>query len=212
MDDDPNKKSVVIVFPGLLGGSNSNYSLKLSSKLEKAGHIVGVYNNEGIDGTPLLNDRLIDFTCLESTARALRYVKERFPKKNLYCVCFSFGCTRLMKVLSEMKDANEVVQGFIAVSNPFNLNKSGHAVSTLKKNALYSWSYTGNMKNYLRSHLPSVTKRSKEANIDLGTPFLLFPIAQIFFTVFAFIAFIFFCFPTYLFYQLLPANLFLLVS
>lgn len=158
----------MIIFPGLCGGSDGNYTISLASQLEAAGFHVGVYNNEGITDTPLLNDQILDFSTTDSVARALRYVKGKFPNKNLFCVAISFGASRTMKTLSEMEDYKEIVQGFVSLSNPFNLEKSGHAVSYKKKNSFYSWVYTENMKIYFRNLLSIVEDRIKEAEIDIG--------------------------------------------
>mmetsp|Transcript_33693 Transcript_33693/g.41536 ORF Transcript_33693/g.41536 Transcript_33693/m.41536 type:complete len:168 (-) Transcript_33693:700-1203(-) len=71
------KKRIVLVFPGLSGGSDRGYVKALVKTLLSDGFEVAVFHNRGVCNTPYTSLEFADLTRTEEVERALAFVKEK---------------------------------------------------------------------------------------------------------------------------------------
>lgn len=163
-----NNGGVVLIFPGMAGGSNCNYITHLATDLMKAGFHVGIYNNEGINETPILNQQIASFSSTSSLTQAIHFSHSKFPDKNMFIVGVSMGASRATRCLAKMKDSETYIKGFISVSNPFDLGATAHTLSQRRKNYLYNYFFMRSYLKYFKQHCHLLESKTKEKGIDLS--------------------------------------------
>lgn len=133
------------------------------------GFHVGIFNNEGINNTPILNHQIAHFKSTSSLTQALIFTHNKFPSLSLYIAGVSMGASRATKCLSKIPNASSFVKGFISVSNPFNLEETANTLSHDSKNYLYNYFFMRSYLNYFKKHCGHLEQESTKKAIDLST-------------------------------------------
>jgi len=113
-------KKILVIAPGLTGGSESIYVRNITMIAVEQGYSVVVVHGRGLNGTPLTTPLP---NCLGNTkdfAQAVEHIKNSCPDAHIVGVGFSMGANLLLKYLGETGE-NCPLKAGAAVSTPFDI-------------------------------------------------------------------------------------------
>ncbi|KAF8308868.1 alpha/beta-hydrolase [Clavulina sp. PMI_390] len=119
---------IVIVLPGLTGGSQASYVRMLVAQTGKSRAEGGlglrsvVLNSRGCGNVPLRTPQ-ISAGSPNDLKSALIFLREKYPAAPIYGVGFSLGATVLSKYLGQEGDASEI-QAAVVVACPWDLQRN----------------------------------------------------------------------------------------
>lgn len=119
-EDSLNPTPVAIIFPGLVGDSQSEYLRYIVPAIHKMGYRVASFNNRGRGGVELKTPRLYCASNFEDVELVIEYIRENNPKSRIVASGFSMGGMVLTRYLAE-RGARAKVDAAMLVSANYDL-------------------------------------------------------------------------------------------
>ncbi|CAN6578804.1 unnamed protein product [Malus baccata var. baccata] len=116
----PLDSPLVILLPGLTGGSDDSYVRHMLLRAKSKGWRVVVFNSRGCGGSPVTTPQFYSASFLGDMCEVVAHVGTRYPKANLYAVGWSLGANILVRYLGQESNACRL-SGAVSLCNPFNL-------------------------------------------------------------------------------------------
>ncbi|XVE50633.1 hypothetical protein DITRI_Ditri01bG0179200 [Diplodiscus trichospermus] len=116
----PADSPILILLPGLTGGSQDSYVKHMLVKARSKGWRVVVFNSRGCADSPVTSPQLQSASFTADTCHVVDHVSSRYPKANIYAAGWSLGGNILVNYLG--KEYNHcILSGAVSLCNPFNL-------------------------------------------------------------------------------------------
>lgn len=116
----PSLSPVLILLPGLTGGSEDTYVRHMLIRARKLGWRVVVFNSRGCANSPVTTPQFYSASFTGDLREVVSHVSGRYPKANLYAAGWSLGANILTRYLGE-ESSNCSLAGAVSLCNPFNL-------------------------------------------------------------------------------------------
>ncbi|XP_010919344.2 embryogenesis-associated protein EMB8 [Elaeis guineensis] len=116
----PFDSSVLILLPGLTGGSDDTYVRHMLVRARNRGWRVVVFNSRGCADSPVTTPQFYSASFTEDLCQVVDHVSTRYPKSNIYAVGWSLGANILVRYLGQ-ESRNCPLSGAVSLCNPFNL-------------------------------------------------------------------------------------------
>ncbi|XP_046959651.1 phospholipase ABHD3 [Vanessa cardui] len=151
--EDGSPRPVMLVLPGLTGGSQADYVRCLVAAARQLGAHCVVFNNRGLGGLPLTTPRLYCAVSHADLAEVVEAVSARGSP--LLAVGVSLGGLILGHYLTEHAErAAVVLRAAFVVSSPLDVIKGAECIERPPLNTLLSWHMARNLRNTVRAHAP----------------------------------------------------------
>ncbi|KMZ60404.1 Abhydrolase domain-containing protein [Zostera marina] len=111
---------ILILLPGLTGGSHDSYVRHMAFKARRDGFRVVVFNSRGCAGSPVITPQFYSASYTEDLRQVVSCVRERYSKSKIYGIGWSLGANILVRYLGEESEACPL-SGAVSLCNPFNL-------------------------------------------------------------------------------------------
>lgn len=112
-----NTKPIALMFPGLIGDSQSEYLRGIIPIVYKLGYRVVAFNNRGRGGMKLKTPRLYCATNYEDYELAIDHIKNKNPKSTIVATGFSMGAMVLCRYLADRGHKSKVDTAMLVSSN-----------------------------------------------------------------------------------------------
>ncbi|XP_031095989.1 embryogenesis-associated protein EMB8 [Ipomoea triloba] len=116
----PPDSPVLILLPGLTGGSQDTYVRHMLVRARNKGWRVVVFNSRGCGNSPVTTSQFYSASFLGDIYEVVAHVGSRYPKANLYAVGWSLGANILVRYLGQESHSCPL-SGAVSLCNPFNL-------------------------------------------------------------------------------------------
>jgi hypothetical protein len=120
MQELPKDASVVILLPGLTGGSDDTYVRYAAQYAESHGVRVVVFNSRGCGDTTLTTPQFYSSLFIGDLECVVAHVKELYPQSFLFATGWSLGANILVNYLGIVGEKTPLAAAS-ALCNPFNL-------------------------------------------------------------------------------------------
>ncbi|XP_074588564.1 embryogenesis-associated protein EMB8-like [Curcuma longa] len=111
---------VLILLPGLTGGSDDPYVRHILIRARKKGWRVVVFNSRGCANSPVTTPQFYSASFTEDLHQVVTHVSTCYPKSKLYSIGWSLGANILVRYLGQ-ESQNCLLSGAVSLCNPFNL-------------------------------------------------------------------------------------------
>lgn len=108
---------IALMFPGLIGDSQSDYLRYIVPALKRLGYRVVSFNNRGRGGMELKTPRLYSAANFDDVELAIDTVREKNPKSRIVASGFSMGGMVLTRYLAERGDQAKVDAAMLVSAN-----------------------------------------------------------------------------------------------
>ncbi|KAK8964188.1 Embryogenesis-associated protein EMB8 [Platanthera guangdongensis] len=116
----PPDSPVLILLPGLTGGSQDTYVRHMLARARKKGWRVVVFNSRGCAHSPVTTPQFYSASFTEDLGEVVKYVSACYPMCKMYAVGWSLGANILVRYLGQ--ESHECpLSGAVSLCNPFNL-------------------------------------------------------------------------------------------
>ncbi|KAG7956154.1 hypothetical protein I3843_11G110800 [Carya illinoinensis] len=115
----PRDSPILILLPGLAGGSGDAYVRHMLVRARSKGWRVVVFNSRGCANSPVTTPQFYSSSFLGDMREVVEHVATRFPKANLYAVGWSLGANILVRYLGQESHTCPL-SGAVSLCNPFN--------------------------------------------------------------------------------------------
>ncbi|XVF03870.1 hypothetical protein REPUB_Repub05bG0030200 [Reevesia pubescens] len=162
----PADSPILILLPGLTGGSQDSYVKHMLVKARSKGWRVVVFNSRGCGDSPVTTPQLQTASFTADTCHVVDHVSSRYPKANIYAVGWSLGGNILVNYLGREYN-NCPLSGAASLCNPFNLVI---ADENLRKgfNNIYDRALRGGLCKTFSKHASLFEDVHDEYNIQVG--------------------------------------------
>eukprot|EP00262_Sarcandra_glabra_P002106 TRINITY_DN12365_c0_g1_i1.p1 TRINITY_DN12365_c0_g1~~TRINITY_DN12365_c0_g1_i1.p1 ORF type:complete len:375 (-),score=31.63 TRINITY_DN12365_c0_g1_i1:252-1376(-) len=116
----PVESPVLILLPGLTGGSGDTYVRHMLVRARSNGWRVVVFNSRGCADSPVTTPQFYSASFIEDLCQVVNHVRNRYPKSNLYAIGWSLGANILVRYLGQESHCCPL-SGAVSLCNPFNL-------------------------------------------------------------------------------------------
>ncbi|GMP68425.1 hypothetical protein CsSME_00028052 [Camellia sinensis var. sinensis] len=116
----PPDSPLLILLPGLTGGSGDTYVRHMLARARKNRWRVVVFNSRGCGDSPVTTPQFYSASFIEDLREVVAHVGTRYPNANLYAVGWSLGANILVQYLGQ-ESHNCPLSGAASLCNPFNL-------------------------------------------------------------------------------------------
>ncbi|XP_021903183.1 embryogenesis-associated protein EMB8 isoform X2 [Carica papaya] len=116
----PLESPVLILLPGLTGGSQDSYVRHMLVRARSKGWRVVVFNSRGCGNSPVTTPQFYSASFFGDMHEVVAHVSKRYPKANLYAVGWSLGANVLVRYLGQESHTSPL-SGAVSLCNPFNL-------------------------------------------------------------------------------------------
>jgi len=116
----PVNSPVLILLPGLTGGSDDSYVRHMLLRARKHGWHSVVFNSRGCADSPVTTPQFYSASFTKDLCQVVKHVAVRFSESNIYAVSWSLGANILVRYLGEVA-GNCPLSGAVSLCNPFNL-------------------------------------------------------------------------------------------
>ncbi|EPZ36354.1 alpha/beta-hydrolase [Rozella allomycis CSF55] len=128
------KKPIAIIFPGFVGGSDSNVVRKFAQILGENGWQVIGFNFRGCNKSPLRTAKTFSAEFTGDFSQTIALVNRRFPGQAIFTIAISYSCSILIKLLASMEDKSVVAA--VVIAPQFDFVKSQRSLTTWPSNSL----------------------------------------------------------------------------
>ncbi|XP_050229914.1 embryogenesis-associated protein EMB8 [Mercurialis annua] len=111
---------ILILLPGLTGGSEDSYIRHLLVRARNKGWRVVVFNSRSCGNSPVTTPQFYSASFLGDMYEVVAHVATRYPIANLYAVGWSLGANILVNYLGQ-ESQDCPLNGAVSLCNPFNL-------------------------------------------------------------------------------------------
>ncbi|KAK4262946.1 hypothetical protein QN277_028435 [Acacia crassicarpa] len=115
----PPDSPVLILLPGLTGGSEDSYVKHMLIKARSKGWRVVVFNSRGCGDSPVTTPQFYSASFLGDLHEVVSHVNTLYPEANIYAVGWSLGANILVRYLGQ--ESHTCLSGAVSLCNPFNL-------------------------------------------------------------------------------------------
>ncbi|PNT45640.1 hypothetical protein POPTR_003G146500v4 [Populus trichocarpa] len=160
----PPNSPVLILLPGLTGGSGDSYVRHMLIKARNKGWRVVVFNSRGCGNSPVTTPQFYSASFIGDMHEVVAHVGTRYPNANLYAVGWSLGANILVNYLAQEP---QTITGAVSLCNPFNLVI---ADEDFRKgfNVVYDKALTNALRKILKNHAILFEDMGGEYNIPLA--------------------------------------------
>ncbi|XP_021767914.1 embryogenesis-associated protein EMB8-like [Chenopodium quinoa] len=116
----PPLSPVLILLPGLTGGSDDTYVRHMLIRARKLGWRVVVFNSRGCGNSPVTTPQFYSASFTGDLTEVIAHVSGRYPEAKLYAVGWSLGANILVCYLGQ-ESHKCTLSGAVSLCNPFNL-------------------------------------------------------------------------------------------
>ncbi|KAF7090229.1 hypothetical protein CFC21_093014 [Triticum aestivum] len=116
----PGDAPVLILLPGLTGGSQDTYVRHMLLRARSKGWRVVVFNSRGCANSPVTTAKFYSASFTGDLRQVVDHVLTRYPQSNIYAAGWSLGANILVRYLGEETDKCSL-SGAVSMCNPFNL-------------------------------------------------------------------------------------------
>ncbi|XP_057857956.1 embryogenesis-associated protein EMB8 isoform X2 [Cryptomeria japonica] len=116
----PDNAPVVILLPGLTGGSGDTYVRHMLLQARRHGWRCVVFNSRGCADSPVTSPQFYSASFTEDLRQVVKHVGVCFSESNIYAVGWSLGGNILVRYLGQ-EAGNCPLSGAVSLCNPFNL-------------------------------------------------------------------------------------------
>ncbi|KAH9774906.1 AB hydrolase-1 domain-containing protein [Citrus sinensis] len=116
----PPDSPVLILMPGLTGGSEDSYVRHMLLRARSKGWRVVVFNSRGCGDSPVTTPQFYSASFLGDMQEVVAHVGSKYPKAHLYAVGWSLGANILVRYLGHESHSCPL-SGAVSLCNPFNL-------------------------------------------------------------------------------------------
>ncbi|GAY64784.1 hypothetical protein CUMW_236150 [Citrus unshiu] len=118
----PPDSPVLILMPGLTGGSEDSYVRHMLLRARSKGWRVVVFNSRGCGDSPVTTPQFYSASFLGDMQEVVAHVGSKYPKAHLYAVGWSLGANILVRYLGHIEESHSCpLSGAVSLCNPFNL-------------------------------------------------------------------------------------------
>ncbi|KAK6947991.1 Alpha/beta hydrolase fold-1 [Dillenia turbinata] len=162
----PANSPVVILLPGLTGGSQDAYVRHMLVRARSEGWRVVVFNSRGCGNGPVITPQFYSASFVKDLREVGAHVANRYPEANLYAVGWSLGGNILVRYLGHESHACPL-SGAVSLCNPFNLVI---ADENFRKgfNNVYDKALARALRRIFKKHAPLFEDLGGEYKIDLA--------------------------------------------
>ncbi|CAM6105672.1 unnamed protein product [Calypogeia fissa] len=111
---------VLILLPGLTGGSGDTYVRHMLIRARRAGWRVVVFNSRGCGDSPVTTPQFYSASFTEDLRQVVKHVGSLYPNSKVYAVGWSLGANILVRYIGQEGD-NCPLAGAVSLCNPFDL-------------------------------------------------------------------------------------------
>lgn len=115
IDDKPSP--IALIFPGLIGDSQSEYLRYIVPAIHKLGYRVASFNNRGRGGMELRTPRIYCAANFDDIELAIDHVREKNPNSRIVASGFSMGAMVLTRYLAERGEQAKVDSAMLVSAN-----------------------------------------------------------------------------------------------
>lgn len=146
----PSDSPVLILLPGLTGGSGDTYVRHMLVRARSKGWRVVVFNSRGCGNSPVTTPQFYSASFLGDIDEVVKHVGSRYPSANLYAAGWSLGANILVRYLGQESHSCSL-SGAVSLCNPFNLPI---ADEEFRKgfNIVYDKALANALRNILKKH------------------------------------------------------------
>ncbi|KHN46491.1 Embryogenesis-associated protein EMB8 [Glycine soja] len=116
----PPDSPLLILLPGLTGGSGDAYVRHMLVRARSKGCRVVVFNSRGCGDSPVTTPQFYSASFLGDMREVVSHVTGRYPNANVYAIGWSLGANILVRYLGQ-ESHNCPLSGAVSLCNPFNL-------------------------------------------------------------------------------------------
>ncbi|PON73550.1 AB hydrolase 4 family [Parasponia andersonii] len=116
----PPESPLLILLPGLTGGSEDSYVRHMLVRARSKGWRVVVFNSRSCGHSPVTTPQFYSASFLGDMREVVAHVGARYPNANLYAVGWSLGANILVHYLGQESHTCPL-SGAVSLCNPFNL-------------------------------------------------------------------------------------------
>ncbi|XVE58153.1 hypothetical protein DITRI_Ditri04bG0147400 [Diplodiscus trichospermus] len=116
----PPDSPILILMPGLTGGSQDSYIRHMLTTAKRRGWRVVVFNMRGCGGSPVTTPQFYSASFVGDMCEVVEHVGARYPEANLYAAAWSLGANILVRYLGDESHTCPL-SGAVSLCNPFNL-------------------------------------------------------------------------------------------
>ncbi|GMI85258.1 hypothetical protein like AT3G50790 [Hibiscus trionum] len=162
----PPDSPILILLPGLTGGSQDSYVKHMLVKAKSKGWRVVVFNSRGCANSPVTTPQLQTASFTADTCHVVDHVSSMFPKASIYGVGWSLGGNILVNYLGREYHRCSL-SGAVSLCNPFNLVI---ADENLRKgfNNIYDRALRGGLSTTFSKHVSLFEDANDEYNVQAG--------------------------------------------
>lgn len=146
-DDAP----LVILFPGLTGGSGDTYVQYMIQRLWAFGILSVVFNSRGTSDSPVTSPQFYSASFTGDAGLVVDHVSGKFPHATLVGVGWSLGANILVNYLGEQETESKLAAA-VSLCNPFDLTISNQHISR-GFCKVYDANLAGNLRRIFRKHM-----------------------------------------------------------
>ncbi|GLC76834.1 hypothetical protein PLESTF_001846100 [Pleodorina starrii] len=149
----PEDAPVLVLLPGLTGGSGDSYVSHAVVSARAAGIRAVVFNSRGTADSPVLTPQFYSASFTGDTRAVISHVARRFPRSRaLLAAGWSLGANILLRYLGE-EGAATPLRAAVSMCNPFNLTVSNQGL-TRGFNRIYDLNLARSLQRIFSKHAP----------------------------------------------------------
>lgn len=146
----PPDAPVVILLPGLTGGSEDSYVQHAVRHARDAGIRAVVFNSRGTSDSPVTTAQFYSASFTEDMRNVVAHVRSKYPSSLLFAAGWSLGANVLTRYLGEEGDRTPI-SAAAALCNPFNLPMADRNFQSGFNN-IYNWNLGFSLRRIYRKH------------------------------------------------------------
>ncbi|KAK1382268.1 Embryogenesis-associated protein EMB8 [Heracleum sosnowskyi] len=162
----PVNAPVLILLPGLTGGSEDSYVRHMLLRARSKGWRVVVFNSRGCGDSPVTTSQFYSASYTEDIREVVKHVSSRYPEAKLYAAGWSIGANILVHYLSQESDAC-LLTGAVSLCNPFDLVIADEDFHKGFNN-VYDKALASSLRKIFKKHAPLFEDMGGEFNIPLA--------------------------------------------
>ncbi|KAL4352574.1 hypothetical protein GQ457_06G038230 [Hibiscus cannabinus] len=162
----PPDAPIVILLPGLTGGSQDSYPRYMITKARSKGWRAVVFNSRGCGESPVTTPQFYSASFVGDMREVVAHVSSIYPEANLYAVSWSLGANILVRYLGDESHACPL-SGAVSLCNPFNLVDAFEEF-TKGFNRVYDRALARSIREIFKKHILLFEDIGGEFNVPLA--------------------------------------------
>lgn len=155
--------AILLLLPGLTGGSDDTYVQHLTQRACKQGWTVAVFNSRGCAESPVTTPQFYSASFTEDLRELVKHVGNLFPSSRVYAAGWSLGANILVRYIGQEGD-HCTLSGAVSLCNPFDLVVADEDFHKGFNN-VYDKSLARGLRKIFKKHAPLFDDVGGEFNI-----------------------------------------------